>query len=48
MKTKCKLRGGTRREAVVAILKCLVPGHRHEWYAYECDCGLWHVTDNPT
>ena len=47
-KQKCGKMGGTLKEAVMEIFRCLTPGYKHEYYCYECEkCGTWHITDKP-
>jgi hypothetical protein len=44
-KQKCTKPGGTLREAVREIFRCLQPGYKLEYY--ECECGQYHITENP-
>lgn len=46
-KKRCNKKGGTLKEAVIAIFKCVTPNVRNEWYVYECECGKHHITNNP-
>lgn len=42
--SRCKEKGGTLKEAVRAVFKFGVTGHRNEWYVEECVvCGKWHI-----
>ena len=44
MKTKCKRKGGTLKEAVRAIFAAGCGG----WIAEECKvCGQWHIIGEP-
>lgn len=50
--SRCKLKGGSLKEAVRAIFKFGEAGKRNEWYVYTCDlCGrggaeVWHILDS--
>jgi len=46
-KVKCTKQGGTMKDAIRAIFKIVEPGVNNPWYCYECECGKWHVTNNP-
>lgn len=44
MGKRCKLKGGSLKEAVQAIFRFGVVGKSNEWYVYECnECGKWHI-----
>lgn len=48
-KPRCTKKGGTLKQACQAIFRCVLenPGHKNEWYVYSCECGKFHITNNP-